>query len=62
MSGWLVVWPEGDPERIHVVPAKGEEPDPIHEPSPWCSCGTRIVVKRELAGNRREIVVHAGPN
>lgn len=61
MSGWLVV-PAGDPERLHVVPAKGNDPDPTHVPSADCPCRPRICVERNLAGEPKQIVVHSGPN
>ncbi len=67
MSGWLVMaFPAGDPERVHVVPAVGEgdeaEPDPVHVPSPDCGCRPRITTEPDLSGERRQIVVHFGPN
>lgn len=68
MSGWLtMVFPQGDPTRIHVVPALGEgdaaEPDPVHEPTPTCGCMPRIVkVRSEVDLVERDIVIHSGPN
>lgn len=63
---WVVVpFPAGDPLRVHVVPVapRGEDPDPMHEPSLDCPCGTRL--RRETSDIdlvTREIVVHTGPN
>lgn len=64
MSGWLVLpYPEGDPERVHVVPAADDHPDPEHEPSPDCPCRPRICAETsDVDLVTREIVVHHGPN
>lgn len=62
MTGWLVVpFPEGDPDSVHVVPAKGEEPDPIHVPSTDCPCRPRVLLETDLSFRDRKIVSHAGP-
>mgnify|MGYP001617180046 CR=1 FL=1 len=63
MNGWLVVpWPDQDRDRIHVVPEKHGEPDPIHDPSPDCACQPRIVADFDLSGQLRQLVIHSGPN
>lgn len=63
MSGWLAVpHPDGDPERVHVVPAIDDEPDPMHDPSPDCACKPRMTTVMDLLGKRHQIVVHHGPN
>ena len=44
----------GQPQPLHVLPAPPRRSRWwARRPSPWCSCGTGVVVSRPIAGTRR---------